>query len=74
MKVKSLDTLMIYDILNKNKKDIFQTKNVFLWLRGVCKKIGILPISAHSGGNHGKIRKNNQKYFKIIYIKQMDFI
>lgn len=32
---------------------------VYLWLRGVCKKIGILPISAPSGGNRGKIRKNN---------------
>ena len=31
----------------------------FRWLRGVCKKIGILRISAHTGGNRGKIRKNN---------------
>ena len=58
MKVKSLDTLMMYDILNKNKKDIFQTKNVFLWLRRVYKKIGILRITAYTGGNHGKIIKN----------------
>ena len=40
-----------------NKKEALKAS--LIWLREVYKKIGILPISAHSGGNHGKIRKNN---------------
>ena len=50
-----LDISAFYKIFLNKKRGLKPR----IWLRGVYKKIDILPISALCGGNHGKIRKNN---------------